>query len=40
MLREFERFYSDHIKPEQKAGATRQRRIIEERLVFADIIAI
>ena len=40
MLREFERFYSDHIKSEQKAGATRQRRVIEERLVFADVIAI
>ena len=40
MLREFERFYSDHTKSEQKAGATRQRRVIEERLVFADIIAI
>jgi hypothetical protein len=40
MLREFERFYSDHIQPQQAAGATRQRRVIEERLVFADIIAL
>lgn len=40
MLREFERFYSDDVLPERKAGATRQRRVIEERLIFADIIPL
>jgi hypothetical protein len=39
MLREFERFYSDHVVSEP-ATVPRYHRIIEERLVFADIIPL
>jgi hypothetical protein len=35
MLREFERFYTDNVRPERVGGATHQRRIVEERLVYA-----
>lgn len=38
MLREFERFYSDHIVPERTGSATYSRRVIEERLVYASVI--
>lgn len=37
MLREFERFYSDRSIPERVAGAVRQRRVVEERLVYAAV---
>jgi hypothetical protein len=37
MLREFERFYSDRSIPEHVAGAVRQRRVVEERLVYAAV---
>lgn len=37
MLREFERYYSDRTVPEMRAGALRQRRFVEERLVCAKI---
>ncbi len=40
MLREFERFYSDHVLPEHTGNRTDQRRVIEERLVYASIIEI
>lgn len=35
MLREFERYYTDRVRPERVGGVTRQRRIVEERLVYA-----
>jgi len=37
-IREFERFYSDNIVQERIGRGTFPRRIIEERLVFADIL--
>jgi len=40
MLREFERFYSDHVLTERKTGQTDYRRVIEERLVFAHIVPL
>ncbi|WP_299848344.1 hypothetical protein [uncultured Roseovarius sp.] len=40
VLREFERFYSDHVVNEKVGNNTFPRRIIEERLVFADIIDV
>jgi hypothetical protein len=40
MLREFERFYSDHALPERVGSVNAARRVIEERLVYADIIEI
>lgn len=40
MLREFERFYSDHLVTERRGSSTLYRRVIEERLVFADIVAL
>jgi hypothetical protein len=33
-LREFERYYTDRTIPEVRAGATRRRRVVEERLVY------
>lgn len=40
MLREFERFYTDHIVPEHVGSTTYSRRIVEERLVYADIVEL
>jgi len=43
MLREFERFYSDDVRTEtstSQRAALPKRRVIEERLVFADIIPL
>ncbi|WP_119419141.1 hypothetical protein [Desertibaculum subflavum] len=37
VLREFERYYTDRTVPENRAGAVRRRRVIEERLVYAAI---
>ena len=34
VVREFERYYTDRTVPEQRAGATRRRRVVEERLVY------
>ena len=34
VLREFERYYTDRTIPEVRAGATRRRRVVEERLVY------
>jgi hypothetical protein len=34
-VREYERYYTDRTVPEVRAGATRRRRVIEERLVYA-----
>jgi hypothetical protein len=33
-VREFERYYTDRTVPEVRAGATRRRRVVEERLVY------
>ena len=33
-VREFKRYYTDRTIPEVRAGATRQRRVVEERLVY------
>ena len=40
MLREFERFYTDRTVPERRDGTVRQRRVIEERLVYAATFAL
>lgn len=34
-VREYERYYTDRTVPEVRAGATRRRRVVEERLVYA-----
>jgi hypothetical protein len=33
-VREYERYYTDRTVPEFRAGAVRQRRVVEERLVY------
>jgi hypothetical protein len=33
-VREYERYYTDRTVPEVRAGATRRRRVVEERLVY------
>ena len=38
VVREFERFYSDNTVDQRVGGSTFPRRIIEERLVFADVV--
>jgi hypothetical protein len=38
LVREFERFYSDNTVNQRVGFRTDQRRIIEERLVFADVV--
>lgn len=40
MLREFERFYSDNVMSTRSGSRRRQRRVIEERLIYADIIPL
>ena len=40
MLREFERYYTDRSVPETRAGAVRKRRVVEERLVYAEFFAL
>ena len=40
MLREFERYYTDRTVPETRSGAVRQRRVIEERLVYAAVFEL
>ena len=39
-VREFERYYTDRTIPEFKGGATRQRRVVEERLVYTAFFAL
>lgn len=39
MLREFERFYSDHVLPQRIGSVNAERRVVEERLVYADLIS-
>ncbi len=34
VVREFERYYTDRTVPEVRGGATRRRRVVEERLVY------
>ncbi len=34
VAREYERYYTDRTVPEDRAGATRRRRVVEERLVY------
>jgi hypothetical protein len=34
VVREYERYYTDRTVPEVGAGATRRRRVVEERLVY------
>lgn len=36
-VREYERYYTDSTVPEQRAGAVRQRRVVEERLVYSAV---
>jgi hypothetical protein len=38
MLREFERYYTDHLARVTKGGLTVDKRIVEERLVYASIL--
>jgi hypothetical protein len=38
LVREFERFYSDNTAKQRVGNQTFARRIIEERLVFADVV--
>jgi hypothetical protein len=40
VLREFERYYTDRSVPEQRAGVTRRRRVVEERLVYTEFFAL
>jgi hypothetical protein len=40
MLREFERFYTDRTVPENLAGKSGRRVVIEERLVYAEVFAL
>lgn len=40
MLREFERYYTDRTVPESRAGATRRRIVVEERLVYAEVFGL
>lgn len=40
MLREFERYYTDHAKAEKQGTSTYQRRVVEERLVYASILEL
>ena len=39
-IREFERYYSDRSVPEVRGNQTLQRRIVEERLVYAECFAL
>jgi hypothetical protein len=39
-IREFERFYSDRTVPERRGNQTLQRRVVEERLVYAEYFAL
>ena len=39
-VREYERYYTDRTVPEFRAGATRRRRIVEERLVYTAFFAL
>jgi hypothetical protein len=39
-IREFERFYSDRTAPERRGNQTLQRRVVEERLVYAEYFAL
>jgi hypothetical protein len=39
-IREFERYYSDRSVPEQRGNQTLQRRVVEERLVYAEFFAL
>jgi hypothetical protein len=40
MLREFERYYTDRTVPEKRGNAVHQRRVIEERLVYAAVFEL
>jgi hypothetical protein len=40
MLREFERYYTDHTIGEAAGIQTGQRRVVEERLVYAAIFDV
>ena len=39
-IREFKRYYSDRTVPEHQGGRTLQRRVVEERLVYAEFFAL
>jgi len=39
-VREFERYYSDRTVPEQRGNQRLQRRVVEERLVYAEFFAL
>jgi hypothetical protein len=39
-VREYERYYTDRAVPEFRAGATRRRRVVEERLVYTAFLAL
>lgn len=40
VLREFERYYTDRTVPEQHGSSTWRRRVVEERLVYAEIFPL
>jgi hypothetical protein len=40
MVREFERYYSDRTVPEEHGARIFRRRVVEERLVFADVFPL
>ena len=40
VVREFERYYTDRTVPERVAGVVRQRRVVEERLVYSEFFTI
>jgi hypothetical protein len=39
-LREFERYFTDRSVPERRSGAVRRRRVVEERLVYAEFFEV
>jgi len=40
VVREYERYYTDRTVPEVRAGATRRRRVVEERLVYTAVFEL
>ena len=40
VVREYERYYTDRTVPENRAGATQRRRVVEERLVYTAFFSL
>lgn len=40
VVREYERYYTDRTVHEHRAGATRRRRVVEERLVYTAFFSL